>query len=1134
LSTANDHEAPLITYAQNLEDVRIWKALAQSEVRNYVDIGAGDPTRLSVTRLFYERGWRGINVEPGPSFSALVRERPYDINLQVAVANEDGIAKFNVAYPSWDLSSLDSAALAADPTHIDKIDVVDVQIRRLTTILDEHLNDGRVAFLKVDTEGTEFDVLSSNDWKRFRPFIVVVEAISPGSHTPTHEKWERILLDANYEFAVFDGINRFYVAESNPDLTEKLREPVSALDLFVPYPLVEAWSQRQNDQATLAQYMARIRQIDGDLKVAEVELRRVTAELRQANEETQHRVDEIRELNAARDELEHVVAEMRDAWSWRLGQRVVRVAGPMKPYLKTITEGVDNRRRNQQQKVESFSNLEPSELANVRAAYSAATARGAPLETVMTMDRPNAYRPGGERFATDRVDALWRDLAARRLDSPRLLDTDEIALLEIFLANANEDVAVSDLVNQILSLRKSPDNLPVPGTATTLVIDVRPLQNPIMCGIKSHAANVLRSVLTHVSGRARMLFLTTTDWPPLDPVFAELCDGEWVEAGRLETVGAFLQLAPFTMAADTSTLDLLRAPWIKRAIVWFDAIVGLYPYAYLRNAAAFLDYQVGLEQLRHHDRILALSQTASREATALLGDRDQVSVTGCLSSVKSTRSGARLAGLPFSNYVLALGNALPHKNLAAAVAGFVPGAVRASSRDLGLVVVANIPDDQSNALRKLAGGLGLEPHRLVHLSQVSSDVLAQLYSFAEATVLPSFHEGFSLPVIESVGAGTPVVLSDIPAHREMLCSDRWFFPAEDPAALSTALQTVLNDPAACLTEQRSQLGRRFDGHVLDKTVADAVDFLVSDLTTSLSGATMISDPVESAERPSRRSLSLSKICELEDFSDPRLESVIRDVFPHEFARFGADFPRRHEWRKYWEVGMAILTFMECGLLDGSRSFLGIGAGNEPTIFYLTRFARQVMATDLYLGDEWDESAHSSMLTNPERHWPFAWNPRRLTVAHMNALDLRVETESVDAIFSSSSVEHFGQRSDVARSLDEAFRVLKPGGVLSVSTEFRLRGERPGIPGVLMFDQDDIETVFLGSRDWGLIEPFDPTVSAATMATEADFKKVVADQEIQVARFGGHWTHHLEFEYPHIVLSLPKRTFTSFHLALRKA
>ena len=763
------------------------------------------------------------------------------------------------------------------------------------------------------------------------------------------------------------------------------------------------------------------------------------------------------------------------------------------------------------------------------------------MQTVTTMDRPTAYSPGAERFSIDPLDALWRDLAARRRDRPRLLATDEIPLLERFVTD--EDIVshgyanVTDFVNQILALHQKPENLPIPRTATTLVIDVRALQIPAWCGIKSHAAYVLRSTLAHARGRGRVLFLTTPQWPPLDPEFATLGDGEWEGGvGELDTVGAFLQLSPFLMAAETSALDLLRAPWIKRACVWYDAIVGLYPHAYLRDPVAFLDYQLGLEQLRRHDRILAISRSSASEVIDLLGDHDQVVLTGVLSSLGVGGSHARPDGLPFQRYVLALGNGGPHKNLAAAVAGFVPVAVQ-GPEELGLVILTHLMSGgQLHSLKELARGLGLEPHRLVILSQVPADELLQLFGSAEATVIPSFHEGFSLPVIESVGAGTPVVLSDIPADRELLSEDTWFFPPDDPSALSTALQRVLANSTGFLTEQQTQLGRRFDGHVFDKAVADVVEYLVADLATpSDVDTTTISTGADATEESSPKPLSLSKICELEDFSNPRLEPIIRDVFSHELFRFGADFPRRHEWRKYWEVAMTILTFKECGLLDGTREFLGIGAGNEPTIFYLTRFAHRVLATDLYLSEGWDESANSSMLTNPEFHWPFTMNSNRLTVEHMDALALRLEDESVDAIFSSSSVEHFGQRSDVARALDQAFRVLRPGGVLSVSSEFRLRGERPGVPGVLMFDEDDIDKLFLGTRDWSLIEPFDPNASVATMATVADFNRVVNDQGSQVARYGGLWTHHVEFaQYPHIVLSFPRHTFTSFHLALRKA
>jgi hypothetical protein len=139
------------------------------------------------------------------------------------------------------------------------------------------------------------------------------------------------------------------------------------------------------------------------------------------------------------------------------------------------------------------------------------------------------------------------------------------------------------------------------------------------------------------------------------------------------------------------------------------------------------------------------------------------------------------------------------------------------------------------------------------------------------------------------------------------------------------------------------------------------------------------------------------------------------------------------------------------------------------------------------------------------------------------------------VFSSSSIEHFGDRGDVQRAMDEAFRVLEPGGILSVSSEFRLKGDRPGLPGTLLFDVDDVYDLFVGNRDWALLGPFDGSTSEATLATAISFMDAAADQQVQVARLGGLWTHHIAYQrYPHLVLRHRACTFTSFHLALRKA
>jgi SAM-dependent methyltransferase len=253
------------------------------------------------------------------------------------------------------------------------------------------------------------------------------------------------------------------------------------------------------------------------------------------------------------------------------------------------------------------------------------------------------------------------------------------------------------------------------------------------------------------------------------------------------------------------------------------------------------------------------------------------------------------------------------------------------------------------------------------------------------------------------------------------------------------------------------------------------------------------------------------------------------------VRFGPTFPVGREYRKYWEVAMTIRAFREFGVLDGTKEILGVGAGNEPTVFYLTRAARRVHATDLYLASgPWGESANASMMSDPAGHWPFDWNPRRLVVQHMDALDLRYEDATFDGVFSSSSIEHFGDFTAVRQSAHEMFRVLKPGGVLALSTEFRLRGPSPGPPGTRMFSPSEIYQHIVGDDDWAMVTPLDAYVSDTTLATEADFWQVAADQEAQATRDGGLFTFKVEYaRYPHIVLRQDDYLFTSVHLVLRR-
>ena len=83
--------ARMISYAQNFEDVMLDRVFRGRTDGFYVDVGAMDPVWGSVTKRFYDLGWRGVNVEPVPRFhKALVRGRPCDVNLAVALGRSRG------------------------------------------------------------------------------------------------------------------------------------------------------------------------------------------------------------------------------------------------------------------------------------------------------------------------------------------------------------------------------------------------------------------------------------------------------------------------------------------------------------------------------------------------------------------------------------------------------------------------------------------------------------------------------------------------------------------------------------------------------------------------------------------------------------------------------------------------------------------------------------------------------------------------------------------------------------------------------------------------------------------------------------------------------------------------------------
>ncbi len=1106
-----------ISYAQNFEDVRLWKALSEETDCIYVDIGAGHPTDLSVTKLFSERGWRGINVEPGPNASLLMSERPLDVTLQIAISASSGEIEFTLRYPHLDLSSIYPDRKTFSDALEERSEIIPVESLTLVELFDRYLESQEIGFLKVDVEGAETEVIASNDWSRFRPLVVVVESIDPSTWEPSFESWEPVLLNAGYEFAIDDGINRFYARSDKPGLKQRLAQPVSPIDGFVQWPFLEA-VQRASipDESVVAQAHLTWTALERDKRVKEleVEVQQSRAQLIQCDSQRAAEVHRAT-INQQR------VWELEASWAYRIGRATVVLARPLRPILLPLANGI---RRLRHKRL--------SRRSNVLAEVAKLTAEGAAFERVSLGEGADILRPS-QQFDNDKsVVSVASHLRSRRTTGPVLLDEREWELVE----SLTEDEARPTALNELRRFRSLDIASAIEADwPKVLLIDTRGAQLAFMCGTRTHARNAIEVVLAAVPEDVEVWQLASMDLPPLPDELLARFDGMW-GAHQRRRVGSFLQLAPFIPRRTDFQAKLSRSPSVRSAGVWLDAILGKYPSTFLKSDAELLEYQFGLECIGALGKVLSISETSTLEAIELGVRPESIVNTGCapgLSRLDTSMSQAvGESQIGQRSHVVIVGNWLPHKNLLIGVAGAIPFAVL-DRIDLDVVVIAGINDDQRIELTMLALKLGLERNRFRIATQISDVEFDSLLRDAEAVIIPSLHEGFSLSVIESLERGTPVALSTIPAHEELLGSGPWNFSPEDPIDALRALRDVVANRSEIVGIQTDRYRSNIDPTRFEREFTSVTEWLCEELTAIRTTGGSSESEIENSLLVDRN-LSLSKICEVEDFATPRLRNVIRDVFAHEKLRFGSEFPSGREYRKYWEVAMAVLSFREAGLLDGNHRFLGIGAGNEPTSFYLTRFAQEVIATDLYLADGWEESADSSMLVNPGGHWPFFWDPTRLRVEDMNALALALPDESVSGVFSSSSIEHFGDRSDVAKSLDEVWRVLRPGGILSVSTEFRLEGDRPGIPGALLFDQEDVRSLFLGERKWSFVEPFDDSVSPATWGSLSPFLDVAEDQNRQVARLGGLWTHHVTYaRYPHILLEHQGRTFTSFHLALRK-
>lgn len=311
----------ITSYAQNFEDVILWRALKSVKHGFYIDIGAQDPVEDSVSLSFYEQGWRGVHVEPSTLYAAKIRAaRPDEEVIEAAIGLDTGLLTF-YELSGTGLSTGDAAIARRHAKAGFEMKERAVPLVSLENLLDRHAEKD-IHWLKVDVEGMEAGVIKSWGSSKVRPWIVVVESTFPLSTKKSHEGWQSYLGKLGYKFVYFDGLNRFYVSEEHPELKVSFGPGPNIFDEFA-FPV-------SSNSGLLAPMRQRLEAIEEKKAEVQKRLEAANAEVTSLNAKLVTLESDIHNFEAARiaekaaaNRLHEAVTSLerhaqREAEEWRV------------------------------------------------------------------------------------------------------------------------------------------------------------------------------------------------------------------------------------------------------------------------------------------------------------------------------------------------------------------------------------------------------------------------------------------------------------------------------------------------------------------------------------------------------------------------------------------------------------------------------------------------------------------------------------------------------------------------------------------------------------------------------------------------------------------------------------------------
>ena len=218
-------------------------------------------------------------------------------------------------------------------------------------------------------------------------------------------------------------------------------------------------------------------------------------------------------------------------------------------------------------------------------------------------------------------------------------------------------------------------------------------------------------------------------------------------------------------------------------------------------------------------------------------------------------------------------------------------------------------------------------------------------------------------------------------------------------------------------------------------------------------------------------------------------------------------------RKGYEFTQLLYGLTRLGRLHDRIDVLSVGAGHEAILYWLANHVGSVIATDMYEEGRWASvgirEGDARVIARPQDYAPFPYREDRLVFLKMDGRHLGFRSDTFDVAYSLSSIEHFGGLPGAQAAVDEMVRVLKPGGMLVLATEYMLAGA----PHEEVFQPAEVHAL-VSRPGVRLVQPIDEQVYQRYEYAAVDLYKN-------------------RFQTPHMVVRMGETVFTTVMVFLEK-